>query len=152
MARGDVHWFEAATLSAWQGVSFNLATDVLKMGIVTNATVPTVGTNDPRWGAGGTTNFSSNQVPTATAYTGPITVGAQTWSRASGVSTLDFNDITIAQDASGFTTAYWGILYDDTLAGKYALGYVDLGGPVSIVGGALNITINASGFHTKTAT
>ncbi len=152
MARGDVHWFEAATLSAWAGTSFNLTSDTLKMGLVTNATVPTVSTADPRWGAGGTTNFLTNQVATATAYTGPITLGGITFTRSSGVSTLDFNDITVAQDAGGFTAAYYGIVYDDTLAGKHALGFVDLGGPVSIVGGQLTIVINASGFHTKTAT
>lgn len=152
MARGDVHWFEAATLKAWTGTSFNLLTDTLKMGIVTSATVPTVSTADPRWGAGGTTDFSANQVPTATAYTGPITLSGVTFARASGVSTLDFNDITVAQDAGGFTTGAYGILFDNTVAGIFALGFVDLGGPVSIVGGALNIVINASGFHTKTAT
>lgn len=152
MARGDVHWFEAATLKAWTGTSFNLSSDTLKMGIVTNATVPSVGTNDPRWGVGGTTDFSANQVATATAYTGPITLTTVTFTRSAGVSTLDFDNITVAQDAAGFTDGYWGIIYDDTVAGKFALAYVDLGGPVSIVGGALNITINAAGFHTKTAT
>lgn len=152
MARGDVHWFEASTLKAWTGTSFNLLTDVLKMGIVNNSTVPTVGTADPRWGAGGTTNFLTNQVATATAYTGPITLSAQTFTRSSGVSTMDFADVTVAQDAAGFTDGYWAIVYDNTVAGIFALGYIDLGGPVSIVGGPLNIVINASGFHTKTAT
>jgi len=152
MARGDVHWFEAATLKAWTGTSFNLASDTLKMGIVTSTTVPTVSTADPRWGAGGTTDFSANQVATATAYTGPITFTSVVFTRTSGVSTLDFADITVAQDAAGFTNGAYGIVYDDTVSGKFALGFVDLGGPVSIVGGALNIVINASGFHTKTAT
>lgn len=152
MARGDVHWFAAASNKAWTGTSFNLSTDTLKIGLVTNATVPTVGTNDPRWGAGGTTDFSANQVATATAYTGPITAASQSYTRSAGVNTLDIADITINQDAAGFTDAYWAILYDDTVAGKFALLYVDLGGPVSIVGGALTFTINAAGIHTKTAT
>lgn len=152
MARGDAHWFEAATLKAWTGTSFNLSSDTLKVGLVTNATVPTVGTADPRWGAGGTTDFSANQVATATAYTGPITAASVTFTRSSGVSTLDIADITVAQDAAGFTNAYWAILYDDTVAGKFALLYIDLGGPVSIAGGALNFVINAAGLHTKTAT
>lgn len=152
MARGDVHIFAAFERSTKAGVSINLTSDTIKMGIVTNGTVPTVSTADPRWGAGGTTNFSSNQVATGTAYTGPITLTSVTYTQASGVNTFDAADVSVSQDASGFTNGYYGIIYDDTSAGKYAIGFVDLGGPVSIQGGALNIVWNASGIATETAT
>lgn len=151
MARGDVKWFAAYEKAAKSGVGFNLTSDTLKLGIVNNTTAPSVSTNDPRWGAGGTTDFSANQVATGTAYTGPITLSSVTYNRSNGVVTLDAADITVAQDASGFTNGYYGIIYDDTVAGKYAIGFIDLGGPVSIQGGALNITWNASGILTETA-
>lgn len=151
MARGDVKFFANFDLRSKNGVSFNLATDSLKLGICNNTTVPTVGTADPRWGAGGTTDFSANQVATGTGYTGPVTLTSVTWTRSAGVNTLAAANVAIPQDAAGFTTGYWGILYDDTVAGKYAIGFVDLGGPVSIQGGALNINWNASGVGTDTA-
>lgn len=151
MARGDVKFFAAFHKSAEDGVAFDLGSDTLKLGLVGNSVTPTVSTNDPRWGSAGSTDFSAQQVGTGTAYTGPITMTSVTFTRSSGVVTLDFDNVVVAQDASGFTTAYWGILYDDTVTGKYAIGFVDLGGPVSIQGGALNINWNASGFGTLTA-
>lgn len=158
MARGDVKFFANFDLKAKAGISFNLLTgqDALKLGIVTNATVPTVGTADPRWGSSGSTDFSANQVATATAYTGPIALTngtfATRWARSAGVNSLGFDNVVVALDAAGFTNGYWGILYDDTVAGKYAIGFIDLGGPVSIQAGALNINLNAGGFGTDTAT
>lgn len=151
MARGDAIWFAAFDKESKGGVSFNFGADTLKVGIVNNATVPDTGTDDPRWGAGGTTNFATNQVATATAYTGPITLAGVTWTRAGRVTKLDFNDINVAQDAGGFTDGYWAILYDDTVAGKYAFGAIDLGGPVSLAALPLVITINAAGFGADTA-
>jgi len=152
MARGDVHVFaDFERLSKAQ--AFNMTGDTWKLGIVNNTTVPAVSTADPRWGAGGTTNFSSNQVTTGTSYaTGGPALTSVTYNRSTGVVTFDAADVTIAQDASGFTTGYWGIIYNDTSAGKYAAAYIDLGGPVSIQGGALTITWNASGIYTETAT
>lgn len=152
MARGDVKWFAAFDKVSKDGVAFTLSTNALKMGIVTSATVPGVGTNDPRWGAGGTTNFSTNQVATGTAYTGPIALTTVTWARAAGVVTLDFDNVVVAQDAGGFTDGAYAIVYNDTVSGKYAMLSIDLGGPVSLVTGALTITVNASGIGTDTAT
>jgi hypothetical protein len=151
MARGDVKWFASFIQKSKDGVGFDLAGDAIKMGIVGNGVAPTVSTADPRWGSGGTTDFSVQQVGTGTAYTGPITLANVTYARSSGVTTLDADNVTVAQDAAGFTTGYWGILYDDTVAGKYAIGFVDLGGPVSIQGGPLNINWNASGILQETA-
>jgi hypothetical protein len=153
MARGDVKVFAAWELTSKAG-SFNLASggDTIKMGIVTNTTVPTVGTADPRWGSGGSTDFSTNQVTTGTSYSsGGPTLTSQTYTRSSGIDTFDCDDITIAQDASGFTNGYYGIFYDSTDSGKHAIAFVDLGGPVSIQGGPLVLTINASGLFTETA-
>jgi hypothetical protein len=151
MSRGDVHWFAAWDLAAKTGNAFNLNADTLKLGVVTNAVTPGVGTADPRWGSGGTTNLSTAQVGVATGYAGPITLTGVSYSRSVGVNKLDFDDVTIPLDASGFTNAYYGIVYDDTVPGKYAIGYIDLGGPVSIQAGPLNINVNAGGLLTATA-
>jgi hypothetical protein len=58
---------------------------------------------------------------------------------------MDVADVTVAQDASGFTNGRWGIIYNNTDANKRAIGYLDLGSDRSIVGGSLTIQMNASG-------
>ncbi len=151
MARGDIHVFASGELKTKAGVALNLTSDTLKLGIVGNGVVPTVSTADPRWGSAGSTDFSAQDMGHATAYTGPISLSGVTYTRSNGVNTLAASNVTVNQDAAGFTTAYYGIIYDDTVAGKYALAFVDLGGPVSIVGGALSISWNASGIFTETA-
>ena len=58
---------------------------------------------------------------------------------------MDCADITLAQDASGFTNGRWGIVYNNTDANKRAVGFLDLGSDRSLVAGSLTITMNASG-------
>ena len=55
---------------------------------------------------------------------------------------------TWAQDASNDVDAYWGIIYNFTDAGKDAIAFVDLGGPVDMTAGDLTVTWNASGIFT----
>ena len=143
MATGDITLFNQFKLDIGKKL-LDLSADTIKLGIVTNGTVPTSATTDPRWGAGGSTNFSTNQVPTGTAYTGPITLSSVTWTLVGGIATFSAAIVTINQDASGFTTAYYGIIYDDTDTGKRAVGFVDLGGPKSIQGGSLTIDWNGA--------
>lgn len=154
MATGNMKWF-AAGLLALGNKLIDLTNDTLKLGIVTTATVPSLSTADPRWGAGGTTNFSSSQVATGgTAYTGPVTLTSKTWSLVSNVPTLRAADITLAQDGSGFTNGAYGIIYDDTDAGKRALGFVELasGGTASLVAGAITIDWGGAGTDLLTIT
>lgn len=146
MATGDVTWFDQA-LADVAGKKHNLLTggDTIKLGIITSAATPVATTADPRWGAGGSTNFSSNQVATGgTSYTGPITLSSVTGALSGGAFVFDAADVNIAQDASGFTNGRWGIIYNDTSAGKECLAFVDLGSDRSIVTGPLAITWGAS--------
>lgn len=152
MARGDVKVFASFLQKSKDGVAFDLlGADSIKLAIVTSTTVPTVGTADPRYGTGGTTNFATNAVATGTGYTGPVALTSVTYSQAAGVITFDAADVTIPQDATGFTNGAYAILYDDTVAGKYCIGFVDLGGPVGIQSGPLQIVWNAAGIFTETA-
>lgn len=140
MATGTIKWFAQALLDLGNKIH-DMDGDTLKIGIVTTATVPATTTAAPHWGGTGTTNFATNQVGTATAYTGPITLTTPTWSVVSGVATFRADIVTIAQDASGFTTGAYGIIYNNTDANKRAIGYVELssGGTASIVSGSLVI-------------
>jgi len=143
MARGDIKWFNRALFDCGSKLH-DLPADSLRLGIVTNATVPTNNSADPRWGAGGSTNFSSSQVGLATGYAGPIALASKTFSQVSNIPTLRAAVVTIAQDAAGFADGYWGIIYNDTDAGKRAIAFVELGGPVGNVNGPIDIDWNGA--------
>lgn len=69
--------------------------------------------------------------------------------QAAGTMTFDSaTNPTWAQNASNDNDAYWAIVYNHTDAGKDALLFVDLGGPVDMSAGDLTITWNASGLFT----
>jgi hypothetical protein len=140
MATGDVKWFAQGVLDLGNKIH-NLASDALQLGIVTAATVPSMSTAGPHWGGTGTTNFATNQVGTGGGYTGPITLASVTWTNVSGVLTLRATDVTIPQNASGFSNGAWGIIFNNTDANKRAIAYVELsaGGTLSIVSGSVTI-------------
>ena len=146
MATGTIKWF-AQGLHDLGNKIHDLDADDFRLGIVTTTTVPAVNTAAPHWGGTGTTNFASNQVATATAYTGPIALASESWSLTATGAAMDFADVTIAQDASGFSNGAWGIVYNNTDANKRALGYIELSaaGTLSNVAGPITITLNASG-------
>lgn len=144
MARGDIKWF-AQGLHDLGNKVHDLDGDDWRMGIVTNATPPTVNIASPHWGGTGTTNFATNQVPTGTAYTGPIVAASEAWTLDATGAKFRLADVNIAQDAGGgFTTGYWGIIYNNTDANKRAVAYVDLGGAVGNVAGAIDFAWNGA--------
>ena len=154
MATGTIKWFAQGLLDLGNKIH-NLSSDVLKLGIVTTTTVPSVTTAAPHWGGTGTTNFATNQVATGgTQYTGPKTLASVTWTIVSGVPTLRATDIAMTQDASGFANGAYGIIYNDTDANKRALAFVELSaaGAASLVAGALTIDWQGAGTDVLTLT
>jgi hypothetical protein len=146
MAAGDITLFAQFKLDVGNKVHSLNAADTIKLGIITSAVTPTATTADPRWGAGGTTNFATNQVTPATSYVDGGPTVATTWTLVSNVPTLRASGgtLTIAQDAGGFTNGRWGILYNDTAAGNQCIGFVDFGGDKTIVSGPLEINWNGA--------
>lgn len=147
MAAGDITWFRRALLDIGLEVH-QLETDTLKLALIDSVTTPSATTADPRWGAGGTTDFSARQVsPVGGTYTtGGATLqisaggaGTQTWTLVSDVPTLRADAVTWAQNASNPTNARWGIIYNDTAAGKQCLAFVDLGSVRDLTAGALTV-------------
>lgn len=144
MARGDIKWFAQALHDLGNKIH-DLDADDIRMGIITNAVTPAINTAAPHWGGTGTTNLSTNQVSTGTAYTGPIALSGETWALTAAGADFRLTNVTIAQDAGGgFTNGYWGILYNNTDANKRALGYVDLGGPVGNQAGPIDFDWNGA--------
>lgn len=144
MALGDVHvsakfvsnMTKTALASLW-------ASDTIKMGIMTNAVTPGINDSDPRWGAGGTQNYSAAEVTPGGNYSaGGVTLAGTTSTLSGAVTSLNATSpVSVAANASNPTGAFWGALYDSTSAGKEVFGFVDLAGPLSLVNG-LQININ----------
>ena len=141
MATGDLTPFEEATLDIFNGVH-NLGSDTIKVGLVDDTVTPTAADATPRWA-----DYSANEVGTGGNYTanGETLSGTGT-SEAGGTATFDDSgNISLSQDGSGFTDAYWAIIYNDTATNDEALAFVELDGPVSEQAGPITITWNASG-------
>jgi len=147
MATGDLTLFEefAAQLGAENHILTN-GGDTIKVGLVDNSLVPLANIATPTWG-----DYSANEVGTGGNYTADgETLANQTYEEAGGVGTFNADDVSLAQDGSGFTDAYWAIIYNETNATDMAIGFVELGGPVSEVAGPVAINWNASGIFTIT--
>lgn len=149
MARGDFVVFnELAVAIAEKKV--NLETDTIKLALIDNVVTPTANDTDPQWGAGSGVDYDGNEVGTGGGYV----AGGQECAnpaviRIGDTTTFDADDPAgLAQDGSGFTDAYWGILYSDTATNKDCIGFLDLGGPVSEQDGPIAISWNASGIFT----
>lgn len=149
MATGTLKWFAQGLMDLGNKIH-DLDGDDWRMGIVTTATVPAVNTAAPHWGGTGTTNFATNQVATTgTSYTGPIVLTSEAWALTATGAAMDWADtaMQLAQDASGFTNGAYGIIYNNTDANKRAIGYIEISstGAASLVTGAVNINLSASG-------
>ncbi len=147
MARGDVTIFDEAKLAIANG-EINLGTDVINLGLINNTAAPTAGDALPHWAGTGTINHATNEVSTAGGYTGPIDITVDA-TEATGTVTVDpTNNPTFTQNGSGAADVFWAIIYDNTIASKRAIAFLDMGGAVSIVDGDVTITWNASGLFT----
>jgi hypothetical protein len=147
MAAGDIYWFDQGLYRMMRG-EIDLDGGNIKLGFVTsaigtnNATLKT--TADPRWGSGGSTNLSSSQVGTGgTSYTGPLTLASPSVVPVSPDIFFRANTVTLAQDASGFTTARYGIIFQDD-ANDYAIAFIDLETNRSLVAGQVQIDWNGA--------
>lgn len=125
------------------GLASLWASDTIKVAFVTNTSPPAITDSDPRWGAGGSQNYSTNEVTPGGNYSaGGITLSGTTSTLSGAVTSLNATSpITIAANASNPTGAFWAVFYDSTDAGKHVFGFMDLGGSTSLVPG-LQININ----------
>jgi hypothetical protein len=145
MATGDTkltaNYIEAMannTLTTiWSGAS------AIKCALVTVTTTPSNTDSFPTWGAGGTQNYSTNEVAATGAYTaGGVVLSGCTVVQTTNTVTLNVTSpITWAANASSPANARWAIIYNNTTTNKEVLGYIDLGGVTSLVSG-LQININ----------
>ena len=151
MAAGDVHIFAQYVYSTTiTGLPVLWASDTIKGAICTNTTVPAVTSSDPGYSASRTTDFSATEVTPGGSYSaGGISLTSPTVSLSTVYTNLNVTSpISLAANASNPTGAYWMIFYSSTASGKQAVGYLDLGGPLSLVAG-LQINVNGSSSGTQ---
>ena len=146
MAAGDCTVNDSHLQNIGRGVH-NLETGDISLGLVTTSTTPAAGDANPAWGAGGSTNYSTNEVSAGGNYSaGGPSIGG-TYSQSSGTATFDVTDVSISQNGSNPTDARWGIVYDETASNNEVVGFIDLGTTVDLSAGDFTITWSANGFY-----
>ena len=152
MATGDIKWISGGLLAIGSKVH-NLGSDTFKLGLVTSSVTPAIADTDGRWGAGGSVNYSTNQVTPGGNYsTGGPSLATVTWTNVSNVPTFRAADVTIAQNASNPTNARGGIIYNDTDASKRAIAFIDLGSDRNLTTGEFKVDFGGLGTDVLTLT
>lgn len=146
MAQGDAKTFAEYDKKAGEG-AYNNSTDTFSWILVTN-TYASVDANQA------TPNLAAFTAATVGGnYAGKTAVTGVTWTRSGAVSTLDYDDITFASNASNPTDACCLVVVNDTSAADDALRITDLTTdgttPVDLTQG-FTLTVNASGAYTVT--
>lgn len=143
MARGDVTVFDEAKAylidGGWEAV------DDIKVAILDNTVAPTAGDTTPALGDYTEVGAAGTYVAGGTSLGNLGTLVTE----AAGTMTFDSaTNPTWAQDPANDVDAHWALIYNDTDAGKLAIAFLDLGGPVDMSAGDLTITWDANGIFT----
>lgn len=148
--QGTVVVFDQYLENIWDsGIhDFGASPNSIYCAITNDNTVLSTTTADPHFGGTGTTNLQTNE-QTGTNYpAGGRECTTATATLNAGVLEVDFGDpATWAQNAGNPTDCDYGVIYDNTVASKKAIGYVELGTTFNATTGDLTITWGAP-FHT----
>ena len=145
MAQGTFTLFEEFSANLGAGVH-NFSSDSFKVAMIT--TLPLASQATPAFG-----DFTE---VTGTGYTAGGVALTTSFVEAGGVSTFDAStNPTWTQNGAGPSNIIAALVYNDTEAGKAAVGFVDMttdagSTPVSTQNGDITITWNASGLFTIT--
>lgn len=127
-------------LKQFNGTGVAFGTDTVKVMLVTSSYTPTVATDIFR-------SACSAYEVTGTNYTARgATIASVTATESGGTLTVTGNSIDWAQNASGFTTAYYAVIYKDTGTDSTSplIGYINLGANQGNVNGDLILNWNST--------
>ncbi len=143
MAQGDGVLFDQALLDMAES-KHDFEAGAFFLGLVDAVTTPTSTTADPRWGAGGTTNFKAREVTPGGNYAADgKSLANPSATLNAGLVDIDMDDPAVwSSNASNPTDATWGIIYNNQAA-KEAVAFVDLGGAFDMTTGDLTVTFGA---------
>ena len=119
-----------------------------KGALITSAVTPSAADPDPRWGAGGGTNYSAAEVTPGGNYPagGLAMVNNTVTLDGEGKGAWDSDNFSFAQDGANPTDARWLVIYNDD-ASKRVCKSVDLGAVIDLSAGALTVSPDAKGWH-----
>lgn len=143
MAAGDITLFNQFGEDAGNGVH-DFDTDAFKVGVIDNTTPPTATDTTPTW-----SDYSGNEVSGGGYTAGGVALANADWTRTGDTSKFDADDAGWTQNGTGPTDMYWGILYNDTDGSDRAVGFIELGGPLSLQDGDVTIQWGAGGIVTN---
>ena len=143
MAAGDITIFQQFKLNQNNGTDvIDFDTDNIKAMLVKSTYTPDAANHNF------ISQVNANEVSTGSSYSagGPALAGV-TLSLVGGNARFDANDVTIAQDGTGFTDAFYVVFYKDTgvAATSRVIAYGELGANKSIQTGQLVLQWNANG-------
>lgn len=145
MATGDVTVFDEAKAKMIAGDW--ASTDLFYLAIMDNTATPLASTATPVFGDFTEVGAAGTYVANGTSLGALSTLVTE----AAGVMTFDSTvNPSWAQDPLSDVDAYWGIIYNFTDAGKDAVAFLELGGPVDMTAGDLTVTWNPTGIFTIT--
>jgi hypothetical protein len=138
MSGGDVVLFNTAKIGLVTGIH-DLNTHEFKLAICDNTVTPTEAMASPALA-------SFTQVTDIGTYVLNGTILTITVNESNGIVTVDAtNNPSYLLNALNDVDAYWGIIYNNTDAGKAAVAFVDLGGPINMQTDDLVVTWHPDG-------
>lgn len=146
MARGDVTVFNEAKAKMVAGEW--ALTDDFWVGLITNSVVPTADTATPTYDDFTEVTASGNYVAggkVLDSLADLVTVVSGTMKFGDVLTTTSWS-----QDTSNPTDAAYAVVYNYTDAGKDAVAFMDLAGPIDMTAGDLTITWHADGIFSIT--
>jgi len=145
MARGDVTIFDEFVLDLGKKVH-DLPNDDLAVALVDDTITPTAADTSPTW-----SDYSANEVSGSGYTAGGESIGTITWTVGSGVVELAGDDVGWSITVGGPTDCRWGIIVNKDAASDQCIGFVDLGGTVSLEADDIDIEWNGGIIYRHTA-
>ncbi len=145
MALGDFILFDDTVDELLKGNLGDLSADDIRLAYISNATTPTADDALPHFGGTGTTDLSTNEQTGGNVAAGGTALATEAVTGNATGAFFDSADVSVAAAAGNPSSVRWGILYNNTLTSKRAIGYLDYGGDVTFVNG-MDITVNALGW------
>jgi len=143
-AAGDFYLFEEFAADFGLGIhDFSSGGNTFKAALINDTLAPTQAAS-AAWGT-----FSANEVSGTGYSAGGATLASQSYNEVDGVGTFDADDVEWSMNAAGPTDARYLVIYNDSDATtpKATVGWMDLGGDVSLRQGDIVAKWAGTGIH-----
>lgn len=121
------------------------SSDTYKLALITATLAPTAADALPHFGGTGTTDISTNEVTPGGNYSaGGVTLTTVTVALNAGVAEFKADKVSIAQHASNPTNARYAVIYNDTLASKRCIAFINLDSARDLSAGLFEIRFSST--------